>query len=465
MATAEVRTPAPTSRWLGLMVIALAQLVVALDATVLNIALPSAQHEIGFGDAARQWTITAYTLALAGCLLLGGRIADTVGHRKAFLVGLVGFGAASALAGSATAFWVLVTGRAIQGAAGALLIPSGLALLATTFPTQEERAKAFGVYGAVASSGGAAGLLIGGLLTEYVSWRWCLFVNVVVIAIVVAIGLRALPKAPARGKRTLDVPGAALVSVALIGIVYACGRLSTHSADLAFWLPLGVGAGLLAAFVLRERRAADPLLPLSVVTDRVRAGAFLAVASSVIGVFGMFLVLTYYLQVVAHYTPLHAGVAFLPLSATLLVSAYLVAGRLAPKVQPWQLMVPGMLVAAAGLLLITRLGADPSYVRVILPAQVLVGLGIGCVFTPAIGAVTSSVDRRNAGVAAAAINTANQAGSSIGTAVLNTVAVAVAAGSRSANALVDGYGAATTVAAGIIAVAAVVVFALSRRTS
>jgi predicted MFS family arabinose efflux permease len=251
----------------------------------------------------------------------------------------------------------------------------------------------------------------------------------------------------------------------LIGIVYACGRLGTHSADLWFWLPLGVGAVLLVAFVLRERRAADPLLPLSVVTDRRRAGAFIAVASSVIGVFGMFLVLTYYLQVVAHYTPLRAGVAFLPLSATLLVSAYLVAGRLAPKVRPWQLMVPGMLLAAAGLLLITRLGADPSYLRVILPAQVLVGLGIGCVFTPAIGAVTSGVEARNAGVAAAAVNTANQAGSSIGTAVLNTVAVAVAAGSTQADALVDGYSAATAVAAGIIVVAAVVVYGLSRRTS
>lgn len=461
--TTEVQAPAPSkSRWLGLLVIALAQLVVALDATVLNIALPSAQHEIGFGDAARQWTITAYTLALAGCLLLGGRIADTIGHRKAFLIGLAGFGAASLIAGSATEFWMLVSGRAIQGAAGALLIPSGLALLATTFPTPAERGKAFGVYGAVASSGGALGLLMGGLLTEYASWRWCLFVNVAVIAIVVTVGLRVLPTAPSRGERTLDIPGAALVSAALIGIVYACGRLSTHSADLAFWLPLGVGAVLLVAFVLRERRAADPLLPLSVVTDRQRAGAFLAVAASVIGVFGMFLVLTYYLQVVAHYTPLRAGVAFLPLSATLLVSAYLVAGRLAPKVRPWQLMVPGMLLAAAGLLLITRLGADPSYLRVILPAQVLVGLGIGCVFTPAIGAVTGGVEPRNAGVAAAAINTANQAGSSIGTAVLNTVAVAVAAGSHS---LVDGYAAATTVAAGIIAVAAVVVFALSRRTS
>lgn len=463
MTTTEVRAPA--NRWVGLLVIALAQLVVALDATVLNIALPSAQHDLGFGDAARQWTITAYTLALAGCLLLGGRIADTIGHRRAFLIGLSAFGAASALAGSATAFWVLVLGRAVQGVAGALLIPSGLALLATTFPAPAERGKAFGVYGAVASGGGAAGLLLGGLLTEYASWRWCLFVNVVVVAIVVAIGLRVLPGAPARGRRSLDLPGVAAVSGALIGVVFACGHLSTHSADLAFWLPLGVGAVLMVAFVLRERRTPDPLLPLSIVTDRRRAGAFLAVAASVIGVFGMFLVLTYYLQVVAHYTPVDAGVAFLPLSATLLVSAYLIAGRLAPKVAPWQLMVPGMLVAAAGLALIARLGADPSYLRVILPAQVLVGLGIGCVFTPAIGAVTSGVEPRNAGVAAAAVNTANQAGSSIGTAVLNTVAVAVAAGSPDAGALVEGYGAATTVAAGIIAVAAVVVFALSRRTS
>jgi EmrB/QacA subfamily drug resistance transporter len=437
------------TRWVGLLVIASAQLVVALDATVLNIALPSAQRDLGFSDGARQWTITAYTLALAGCLLLGGRIADTIGHRRTFLIGLVAFGTASALAGSATTFWVLVLGRAGQGAAGALLIPAALALLAMTFPAPAERAKAFGVYGAIASGGGAAGLLLGGLLTEYVSWRWCLFVNVAIIAVVVPAGLRALPSSVHRGRRPLDIPGATTVSLALVGIVYACGQSA--------WLFLIPSVALLVLFVLRERRTADPLLPLAIVTDRHRIAAFLAVAAAVTGIFGMFLVLTYYLQVVAGYSPVRTGVAFLPLSGAIVVSSYLIAGRLGPRLRPWQLMVPGMLVASSGLLLLGRLDTDPRYLTVILPAQALVGLGIGCVFTPAIGAVTSGVEPRYAGVAAATVNTANQAGSSIGTAALNSVAVGAAAG----HGLVHGYVVATTVAAGILAAAALVVIVLN----
>jgi EmrB/QacA subfamily drug resistance transporter len=452
-------------RWLAVVVIAVAQLMVALDATIVNIALPSAQHSIGFDDGDRQWVVTAYTLSFAGLLLLGGRIADNLGRRRAFLTGLVGFAASSALAGTATTFAVLVAGRALQGAFAAVLAPTALSLVAVTFTEARERAKAFGVYGAVASSGGAAGLLLGGALTEYLQWRWCLYVNVVIAVGAFVAGRAVLPDPPAFGRASIDVVAGVLSTGGLAAIVFGCSQAVPHGwSSINVLIPLGIGVAALAAFVGRQMRSSSPLLPLHIVTHRSRAGVYLVVATAVVGTFGTFLMLTYHFQVVLHYTPLRAGLAFLPLTVAVSASAYGLGSRLLPRVAPRLVIAPGLLVAASGLALLTRLQPSSGYLTLILPAQLLLGAGLGCVFTPAISVATSDVEPRDAGVAAAVANTAMQVGSSIGTAVLNTIAITatgtyLASHARTADStvhgLVHGYATATTYAAVLLVAVAV----------
>jgi EmrB/QacA subfamily drug resistance transporter len=463
-------TAAADRRWLALVIVAVAQLMVALDATIVNIALPSAQRSLGFDDGDRQWVVTAYTLAFAGLLLLGGRIADNVGRRRAFLTGLTGFALSSALAGSATTFGVLVTGRALQGAFAALLAPAALSLIAVTFTEQRDRAKAFGVYGAVASSGGAAGLLLGGVLTEYLQWRWCLYVNVAIAVCALLAGRAVLPDPPAFARAPVDFTSAALITGGLAAIVFGCSQAVPHGwSSVNVILPLIFGVCAVAAFTACQARGRSPLLPLHIVVHRARAGAYVAVAAAVVGSFGTFLMLTYHFQVVLHYSPVQAGLAFLPLTAAVSASAYALASRLMPHVAPRALIVPGLLVAATGLLLLSRLDPSSSYPTLILPAQLLLGAGMGCVFTPSISVATSGVEPRDAGVAAAVANTAMQIGGSIGTAVLNTIAI-TATGSYLASharttraavdALVHGYATATLWAAVLLVAVALLALVL-----
>jgi EmrB/QacA subfamily drug resistance transporter len=457
-------------RWLALVVIALAQLMAALDATVVNIALPSAQRALGFDDGDRQWVITAYTLSFAGFLLLGGRVADHIGRRRAFLIGLAGFAAASAIAGAAPNFEVLVAGRALQGAFAALLTPTALSMVAVTFTDPKERAKAYGVYGAVASSGAAIGLLLGGALTEYLQWRWCLYVNIVIAAVALVAGRAVLPSPPQFGKAKLDLVGAVLITGGLAALVLGLSQAVPHGWSSTQVIgPLAGGAVAIAAFLAWQARSDSPLLPLYLLTNRSRAGAYLAVAAGVVGTFGMFLMLTYYFQVVRHYSSLRAGLAFLPLSAAVSASAYGLGSRLLPRVAPRMLIVPGLLVAAVGLALLSRLDASSGYLTPILPAEVLVGLGIGCVFTPAISVATTGIDPRSAGVAAAVANTAMQIGGSIGTAVLNTLAITATRtyssghpGAAAVAGLVHGYATATAWAAALLVGGAILAAALIR---
>jgi EmrB/QacA subfamily drug resistance transporter len=466
--TTVTQPAAAERRWLALVVIALAQLMVALDATIVNIALPSAQNALGFSDSDRQWVITAYTLSFAGLLLLGGRIADNIGRRRAFLIGLSGFAAASALAGAATGFETLVAGRALQGAFAALLTPTALSMVAVTFTEPHERAKAFGVYGAVASSGGAAGLLLGGALTEYLGWRWCLYVNVLIAVCALVAGRAVLPSPPVGASSKIDVIAGALITSGLAAVVYGCSQAVRHGwGSPEVLAPLAAGLVAIGLFAARQARSASPILPLYIVTDRARAGAYLSVAAAVVGSFGMFLMLTYYLQVVLHYSPLRAGVAFLPLAVSVSASAYGLGSRLLPRVSPRTLIVPGLLVAATGLGLLTQLDPSSGYWTLILPAELLLGAGMGCVFTPAISVATSGVEPRNAGVAAAAATTSMQIGGSVGTAVLNTIAVTATAsylshqaGSQIAAsaALVHGY--ATAIAWACVLLVAVAVAAM-----
>src|SRR6476619_5858956 len=411
-------------RWWILGVVGLARVMVVLDATIVNIALPSAQRALGFSNADRQWVVTAYALAFGGLLLLGGRLSDLIGRRTMLIIGLVGFAAASALGGAATSFAVLVIGRGAQGAFGALLAPAALSTLTVTFTDPAERGKAFGVYGAIAGAGGAVGLLLGGVLTEYLSWRWCLYVNVVLALVAVAGAVRLLANRPRDTKVYLDPAGTILVVAGLVGVVYGLSEAETKGWGAPTTIALlAAGVVLLAAFVLVERRAPHPLLPLRIVLNRFRGGSYLAIGLSAIGLFGVFLFLTYYLQLILRYSPVTTGLAFLPMIAALIATSTAVSAVLLPRVGPRILIPAGMLVAAAGLVILAaQLGVNTSYPSTILPALVVIGLGLGLVFACAINTATYGAAREDAGVASAMVNVNQQVGGSIGIALLNTIA-------------------------------------------
>ncbi len=450
-------------RWLALAFIAASQLMVALDNTIVSIALPTIQAELGISDADRQWVVTAYTLAFGGLLLLGGRIVDAVGGRRGFIVGMVGFALASALGGTAGSFELLVAARVMQGALAALLTPTALSLVSVMFGEPRERARAFAIYGAIAGSGASAGLILGGLLTEYASWRWCFYVNIPV-AMAAAVGASSvLPKArPASGVR-LDIPGAVLVTGGLVAVVYASSAAVTAAwASVGVVAPFAAGIALLALFLAFEARVANPLLPLRLLRDPNRAGANLALGLTLASLLGVYLFLTYYLQAALGFSPVQTGVAFLPLTLAIMVGAGAIGSRLLPRVPPRVLMVPGLLLAALGTVIFTQVRLDSSYLTLVLPGEILLGLGLGCVFVPGISTATSRVDQRDAGIAAAVVNASQMIGGSIGAALLNTVAAAAAGGYLAAHGgadpaagLVHGYSQAAALGAGLLVVAAV----------
>ncbi|MEV2216461.1 MFS transporter [Streptomyces sp. NPDC050997] len=410
-------------RWWGLVIIALAQLMVVLDATIVNIALPSAQHDLGMSDGNRQWVITAYTLAFGGLLLLGGRIADLVGRKRTFVIGLIGFAAASALGGAATTEGMLFGARALQGVFAAVLAPSALSLLTTTFTDPKERGKAFGIYGALAGSGSAIGFIVGGLLTEYLNWRWCLYVNVPIAVIAVFGALALLRDYPAHTGARLDVPGVLLGCGGLVAIVYGFSEAEPRGWTDPLVLTLFAGGvALLVTFVWWQARAPMPLLPLHIIKDRNRAGCFLTMGLAVIGMFGLFLFMTYYLQVILGYSPVRTGLAFLPLTAAIIIGSTQISARLLNHVGPRMLMVPGMVLAAGGMAILTQMTIHSAYTTEILPALLLMGLGMGLTFMPVFSTATAGVAPQDSGVTSATVNTSQQVGGSIGTALLNTIA-------------------------------------------
>ncbi|MFJ9541651.1 MFS transporter [Streptomyces sp. NPDC101225] len=426
--TGEAPPDADPRRWWGLVVIALAQLMVVLDATIVNIALPSAQRDLGMSDGNRQWVITAYTLAFGGLLLLGGRVADLVGRKRTFVIGLVGFAAASALGGAASSSGMLFGARALQGAFAAVLAPSALSLLTTTFTDPKERGKAFGIYGALAGSGSAIGFIVGGLLTEYLNWRWCLYVNIPIAVVAVFGAFALLHDRPGHAGARLDVPGALLGCGGLVAIVYGFSEAVSRGWTDGLVLGLfAVGVVLLVAFVWWQTRAPVPLLPLHIVKDRDRAGCFLTMALATIGLFGLFLFMTYYLQVVLAYSPVKTGLAFLPLTVAIIIGSTQISARLLNRVPPRTLMVPGMILAAGGMALFTRITVHSSYAGEILPALLLMGLGMGLTFMPVFATATAGVAPQDSGVTSATVNTSQQVGGSIGTALLNTIATSSSA--------------------------------------
>src|SRR5918993_67851 len=438
-------------RWLALGVIAMTVLLVILDATIVNIALPAVTADLGISAASQQWIVTAYTLTFGGFLLLGGRIADFWGRKRTYLVGCVGFGVASALGGLAQNETMLFGARALQGAFGALLAPASLALLTVLFTDPKERAKAFGVYGAIAGGGSAVGLLLGGVLTEYADWRWCFWVNLPVALLAIALAIPIVPESKAPGDTSYDIPGAVLVTLGLASVVYGFTRVAeasqTNAADAAAanaqaaaqgsqtlvtpdsgwtdglaWLFIVAGLVLVALFVLLELRTRNPLLPMRIVLDRNRGGAYLTSTLVGAGLIGAFFFLSLYFQQVLGYAPVEAGFASLPTTLGVFVSAG-AASVLVTKIGPKPLMVAGGLLAALGLFVLSFLGVDTGFWQLPFPGQLLLGLGLGFTFVPLSNLALIGAGAHDAGAASAMLNATQQVGASVGTALLATLSV------------------------------------------
>ncbi|MER7461486.1 MFS transporter [Streptomyces sp. NPDC097981] len=452
-------------RWWILAVIGIAQLVVVLDATIVNIALPSAQAGLGFSDDERQWVVTAYAITFGSLLLLGGRLADLFGRRRAFLIGLIGFAAASALGGAAATFGVLVTARALQGVFAALLAPAALSLLTTTFSDPAERGKAFGVFGSLAASGGAVGLLLGGFLTEHLGWRSTMYVNLVFAAVAVVGGVLLLkPSVPTAPPR-LDLPGTVLASSGLFCLVYGLATAGPRGWQSDYTLGFLVSAALLlTAFVWWQHRSTHPLLPLRIVLDRVRGTALAAVFITGVGMFGVFLFLTYYLQHSRGYSPARTGFAFMPMSGCTMIGAIGSNTGLLGRIGGRPRIVTGMLLSACGMAWMTNVTATGPYVVDVLPGQVATGLGMGLITAAAMNLGTAGIDRRDAGVGSATVNAMRQTGGSVGTALMSTLAAGAFARSLAgrqptpdlrARAALEGYHTVFTASAAIFAAGAV----------
>ncbi len=419
----EAAAPPDRRRWIALGVIGAAQLMVILDASIVNIALPSAQADLGISDADRQWILTAYTLAFGGLLLLGGRIADYVGRKRTFLIGLLGFAGASAIGGVAPNAGLLFAARGLQGAFGALLAPAALALITVTFVEPKDRARAFGVFGAISGGGAAIGLVLGGILTEYFSWRWCLGVNV---PIAIAVFIAAIPivkESKAHGDTSYDVPGAVLATAGLVSLVYGFTEAAKPNVGWTATSTIGflvASVVLLAAFLVVESQVRNPMLPLWILRDRNRGGSYLIFLLVGAGLFAMFLFLTFYLQVVLGYSPLQSGFAFLPFSGGIIVAAGVVA-QLLPRVGPRPLVIVGLVMSTAGMLWLTQLTPGNDYTSHVLPAMIIMSVGMAGVFIPAASLALVNVGGHDAGIASAVLNTSQQIGGSLGVALLNTL--------------------------------------------
>jgi EmrB/QacA subfamily drug resistance transporter len=448
--------------------------MVVLDVSIVTIALPSAQADLGFDADSRQWVMTAYALAFGSLLLLGGKISDLIGRKWTFITGLVGFAGASAVGGAAPSFEVLVGARVLQGIFAALLAPAALSIVTTTFTDPAERGKAFGIYGAVASAGAAVGLLLGGFLTELLTWRWTMYANMVfAIPAAVAAGRLLVNMRPAQRPR-IDIPGVLVATSGLFALVYGFSNaeMNSWSAPLTIAM-LAFGVVAVAAFIAIERRVAAPLLPLRVVTDRNRGAAFLAVAVTGVATFGTFLFLTYYLQRSLGFSPIEAGLAFLPMVVAVVLTGPLAATKLLPRVGPRSLVPTGMALTTLGLVYLTGIQVDSSYAGAVLPAIMVIGVGFGLTMAPSFATATQGVAPRDAGVASAMVNTSQQVGGSLGVALLSTLAADAVSGFTAtagtplalaqAEAAVHGYTTAFWWAAGFIAAGAVVTALLFER--
>jgi EmrB/QacA subfamily drug resistance transporter len=470
--TMATETLSPRRRWWALGILTLSQLMVVLDVTIVNIALPSAQTELGFADEGRHWLVTGYALAFGSLLLIGGRLSDYFGRRRMLVIGLIGFALASALGGFADGLSALLSARVLQGAFGALLAPAALSLVSTTFEDRGSRLRAFAVFGAVSSAGGAVGLLLGGLLTEYLSWRWCMWVNLPIAAIALA-GMWLIRKQPVHERTPLDLPGAATSVLGMVALVFGLAMAEHNGwSSIATLGPLVGGVVLIAVFVLIERRAAHPLLPLRVILDRDRGAANLVGLLVNGGLFAVFLFSTYYLTEGLGYSPLQTGLSFIPVVAGIIVTSTLAGSPVAARFGPRSVITAGSVIAALGLLWQTTAGLDSAFVPDLLPGLTLYGLGLGLVFGRLQEAATARAERRDVGVASAMINASQEVGGAAGTALVSSLAAAAAAAfvattpqsaTLSASATVESYQAALWAAFALYVIAAAVSVLLFRR--
>jgi EmrB/QacA subfamily drug resistance transporter len=421
-ATPLVSTGREPNRWAVLALVGVAQLMVVLDATIVTIALPSAQKALGFSTQSRQWIITAYALAFGSLLLLGGKLVDRFGSKWTLVTGLIGFSVASALGGLAQSFGVLVVARTLQGSFGALLAPSALGLLTVTFEGSPDRPTAFGIFGAIAGGGASLGLILGGALTQWLSWRWCLYVNLVIAVPTTLVALRLLVNHRAAEREPIDIPGALTSALGLFALVYGFSNAETHSwGATATVVALVASPILLTAFVLIEQRAKHPLLPLHIVWDRSRGGAYTTILLAGAGIFAVFLFLTYFLQQQRGLSPLTTGLAFLPLTGVLIVTSTTVQTRVIQHTGVKPLVLVGTGLGAIAMFLFTRLTPGSSYASAVLPGLLVLGVGMGCIFAPAFSTATLGVEGSEAGVASAMVNTSQQIGGSVGTSLLSTI--------------------------------------------
>jgi EmrB/QacA subfamily drug resistance transporter len=440
------RTAQSPNRWAVLALLGVAQLMVVLDATIVNIALPSAQHALHFSTNSRQWVVTAYALAFGSLLLLGGKLGDLFGRKWTLIGGLTGFAVASAIGGMATSFGMLVGARALQGAFGALLAPSALGLLTVTFQGSPDRPKAFGIFSAIAAGGASVGLLLGGALTQAISWRWSLYVNLAIAVPTAILALRLLRNERQPGRPPIDLPGVAIASGGLFALVYGFSSAETTSwSNPVTIAALAISAVLLSSFVAVERRVANPLLPLHIVWDRARGGAYATIALAGSAVFAVFLFLTYYLQQNLGYSPLRTGLAFLPMTGMIVLTATTVQTRVLPRTGAKPLVATGMTLGLAAMIVFTQLTPHGAYATHVLPGLLLVGTGMGCVFAPAFSTATLGVNSSDAGIASAMVNTSQQVGGSVGTALLSTIFASAAASFASTHAKTAGLAGAASI--------------------
>jgi EmrB/QacA subfamily drug resistance transporter len=424
---------------LALAVICIAQLMVVLDATVMNVALPSIQTDLGFSNTGLTWVITSYSLTFGGLLLFGGRTGDLYGRRRMFMAGVGIFALASLAGGLATTEWMLVVARAAQGIGGAIAAPTALALIATTFTEPEERTKAFGVFAAMAASGGALGLLLGGVLTDVASWRWALFINVPIGAAVIAVAPRVLGESTGSGNR-LDVPGAVTATGGMLALVYGLTNAATHAwTEPATVVSLVASAVLLAAFVVVERRTAAPLLPGRILRDRNRLGAYLTMLGLAAALFATFFFSSQYLQEVHGWSPMRTGVGFLPMPVTIMFMSMVVVRRAVGRLGVKPFLTAGPILAGLAMVQFAQLDAGSDYPQ-FLAGLLTLAVGMGCVFVPLTMTAVANVPHQDTGIASALLNTGQQLGGAVGLAVLGTVAAHAA--DRRAAELADAAGAA-----------------------
>ena len=415
----SVREP---NRWTVLTLLAIAQLMVVLDVTIISIALPSAQSVLHFSNDSRQWALTAYALAFGSLLLVGGKLGDLFGRKWTFVAGLLGFSAASFVGGLAQSFGVLIAARAAQGMFGAILAPSALGLLTVTFAGSPDRPKAFGIFGAVAGAGGGIGLLLGGVLTQILSWRWCLYVNLFIALPTALAAVRVLVNVPNPNRPRIDWLGAVTATGGLFALVYGFSNAETKSwGNTITVVAFVASAALLVAFILLERRSRHPLLPLHIVWDRTRGGMYASIVLSVSAMYGSFLFLTFYMQQNLHFSPLGTGVAFMPMNLAIIATSTTMQTRVLPRTGPKIAVIAAMTLGAAGMLVLTRIHDGSPYAAEVLPGLILIGIAMGCLFAAGYGTATLGVKPTEAGVASAMVNTSQQVGGSVGTASLSTV--------------------------------------------